>query len=76
MVNISRQFTEDIILPDGSVASSVSDVDRYIKANNLAMYDDYSKSSMQRSRYVSEKQHRDNLFAEFIKNYKRTIWDG
>ena len=32
MTYISRQFAEEVLLPDGSVASSVADVDKYLRA--------------------------------------------
>ena len=74
MVNISKQFTEEVILPDGSVASSVADVDRYLRDNNLARASDYSPEYMKNIRYQQEKTRQEELFAEFLHNYKRVIW--
>ena len=41
MTYISRQFAEEVLLPDGSVASSVADVDKYLRATGLALAGDY-----------------------------------
>ena len=40
---ISKQFVEEVILPDGSVASSVADVDKYLRTSGLARSSDYQK---------------------------------
>ncbi len=74
MVNISKQFSEEIILPDGSVASSVADVDRYLKASGLALAGDYSEQYMQNIRNKQEQNRRKEIFADFLYNYKRMIW--
>ena len=42
MTNFSKQFAEEVILPDGSVASSVADVDKYLKASGMARASDFS----------------------------------
>ena len=41
MTYISRQLAEEVLLPDGSVASSVADVDKYLRATGLALAGDY-----------------------------------
>ena len=42
MSNINRQWTDEIVLPDGSVASSSADVEKYLRANQLALAGDYT----------------------------------
>ena len=51
MSYFSKQFTEDLLLPDGSVASSVADVDKYLARSGLAMAGDYSPEYMKNIRY-------------------------
>ena len=49
MTNFSKQFTEDILLPDGSVASSVADVDKYLRQRGVARASDYSPEYIKRN---------------------------
>lgn len=74
MAYISKQFAEDIILPDGSVASSVADVDKYLKASGLALAGDYSPEYIQNIRNQQEKARQKEVFDAFLYNYKRMIW--
>lgn len=74
MAYISRQFTEEVILPDGSVASSVADVDRYLKKSGLARSSDYSTEYIKNIRLNNERNRRNQFFADFLYNYKRMIW--
>lgn len=74
MANIGKQFTDDIVLPDGSIATSVQDVDKYLRANDLAHYSDYSDEYQKSVRLRNEKLREADCFADFINNYKRMIW--
>lgn len=74
MTYISRQFAEEVLLPDGSVASSVADVDKYLRAMGLALAGDYSPEYYQNIRNQQERERRQSLFADFLYNYKRMIW--
>lgn len=74
MTYITKQFAEEIILPDGSVASSVADVDRYLRTSGLARASDYSPEYIKNIRNNQEKQRQESLFADFLYNYKRMIW--
>lgn len=74
MTYISRQFAEEVLLPDGSVASSVADVDKYLRATGLALAGDYSAEYYQNIRNQQEREQRQSLFADFLYNYKRMIW--
>ena len=74
MTYIAKQFAEDIVLPDGSVASSVADVDKYLRMSGLAYAGDYSPEYVKRIREKTEKQRQEELFADFLYNYKRMIW--
>lgn len=74
MTYISKQFAEEVILPDGSVASSVADVDKYLRASGLARSSDYSTEYIKNIRMKQEADRRKQLFADFLLNYKRMIW--
>ena len=76
MSNINRQWTDEIVLPDGSVASSSADVEKYLRANQLALAGDYTDEYRRNVRLRNEKAQRDDLWAEFLKNYKRMNWNG
>lgn len=74
MAYISKQLIDELVLPDGSVASSVYDIQQYLKQNKLAMASDYSGDFRKQVRYKIEKEQRKELFDEFMKNYKKQIW--
>ena len=73
MTYISKQFAEEVILPDGSVASSVADVDKYLRTSGLARASDYSLEYINNVRAQNEKRRQEELFADFLYNYKRMI---
>ena len=75
MSNFSKQFSEEVVLPDGTVASSVADVDRYLKATGLTMASDYSTEYIKNIQNQQEKNRRNSMFADFLYNYKRIIWN-
>ena len=75
MTNFSKQFTEDILLPDGSVASSVADVDKYLRQSGVARASDYSPEYIKNIRYQQTQTQQKEIFAEFLYNYKRMIWN-
>ncbi len=74
MTYFSKQFAEDVVLPDGSVASSVADVDKYLKASGLARAGDYSPEYIKNIRFQQQQNRREEFFADFLYNYKRIIW--
>ena len=61
-------------LPDDTWATSAKDVDEYCKRNDVSMAGDYSGDYMKNRRYFLEKVQRDNLKADFVRNYKKEIW--
>ncbi len=75
MTYFSKQWTEEIILPDGTVAGCMQDVERYLRPNGLVASGDYSEAFRRNIKYNREKAFRKELFAEFINNYKRRIWN-
>lgn len=75
MTYFSKNFSEEVILPDGSVASSVSDIERFLKAKDLAAASDYSAGYLQNVRQLQEKHRREEIFAELLQQYKKRIWN-
>lgn len=75
MSYFSKQFTEDLLLPDGSVASSVADVDKYLRSSGLAMASDYSPEYQKNIRYQQELERKREIKENFLREYKRIIWN-
>ncbi len=75
MTYFTKEFLEDVIFPDGTVATSVQDIDRYLKANNLASSSDYSEQYFNNIKLINERNQRKEIFAELIKQYKKRIWN-
>ena len=74
MPYISKQLDE-FQLPDGTIASSVRDIDAYLKRTGLTMASDYSKSTLKAVKDARNTAMRQDLFASFINTYKRKIWN-
>ena len=66
MTYISKQFAEEVILPDGSVASSVADVDKYLRASGLARSSDYSTEYIKSIRQKQETNRRAEMLSRFF----------
>lgn len=65
---------DSFILPDGSVAESTNDIDKYLKRANMAVASDYSKEYLANIRYKKERAEKDERFLDFIREYKKRIW--
>lgn len=65
---------EAFVLPDGTLAESVQDVDKYIKRANVAVSSDYSREYLNNVRYQKEKHEKDEIFLDFVREYKKRIW--
>jgi len=74
MTYISKQFAEEVVLPDGSVASSVADVDKYLRSTGMARSSDFSTEYIKNIRLKQETERQKQIFADFLFNYKRMIW--
>lgn len=74
MTYFNRRWTEEIVLPDGSKASCKQDVDHFLRKSGLAFAGDYSDDFVKKARLNRERTERKELWAEFIHNYKRSIW--
>lgn len=66
---------ESFELPDGTIAESTQDIDKYLKSSNMAMSGDFSPEYLKNARYNREKVERAERFADFVRNYKRMIWN-
>ncbi len=75
MTYFTKNFSAEFILPDGTVASSAKDIDRYLKANNLAAQSDYSADYVKNIRQSNELNRRKEIFAEIVQQYKKRIWN-
>ena len=75
MTYFSKSFSADIVLPDGTVANSVYEIDRYLKANNLASSSDYSEQYFKNIQKNKEKTQQKEIFAELVQQYKKSIWN-
>ena len=75
MTYFTKEFSEDFILPDNTVATSSRDIDRYLKANNLAIMSDYSDEYIKNVRLNNDRAQRKEIFAEIVQQYKKRIWN-
>ena len=74
MAFFNKQWLEEVVLPDGTTAVCQQDVDRFLRANNLARKEDYSGEYLKNIRLNNERTQKAELFSEFIRNYKRSVW--
>ena len=75
MTYFTKEFSEEYLLPDNTVATSSKDIDRYLKANNLAAKSDYSEEYLNNVRLNNDKSQRKEIFAEIVQQYKKRIWN-
>ena len=74
MAYVSKQFIDPVILPDGTKAYSVAEVEKRLKLMGLAMQSDYSKQYLQNKRFQNERAFKKDMFDSFLTNYKRMIF--
>ncbi len=74
MTYISGSFKSPLLLPNGKQASTVQEVDAYLKAENLAFASDYSKEYVLARKNEKLLKQKQELFDEFLTNYKRMIF--
>ena len=66
---------EEFLLPNGQVASSVQDVDAFLKQSGLAFAGDWSSECIQSIRSKNQETQRKEAFEDFILTYKKRIWN-
>ena len=75
MTYFNKNYSEEYLLPDNTVATSTQDIDRFLKANNLASKSDYSDDYLQKIRSDNDKTWRKEIFTEIVQQYKKRIWN-
>ncbi len=75
MTYFSKEFSAEVVLPDGSVATSSFEIDRYLRANNLTAQSDYSPEYMKHIRENKERERQKDIFADIVQQYKKRIWN-
>lgn len=71
----SKEWTDSLVLPDGRLVSSNQQLDKYLRDNDLSLSQDYSEAYLKSRRQYNEKVQKTKLFSDFIRNYKRSIWN-
>lgn len=66
---------QEFLLPDGKLAECPADVDKFLKENDLVLAQDYSDEYREKISRRKDKAQRDDLWADFLNNYKRMIWN-
>lgn len=62
-------------LPDGTIATCTADVDAYLRRSGDVLASDYSADYKKNQRFFSDRQQEKENFAEFLKQYKKRIWN-
>ena len=68
-------FQDEVLLPNGSMACSSVDIDRYLKESGLALAGDYSDVYFKNVRRKREELQEKEAFFDFINEYKKRIWN-
>lgn len=63
-----------MLLPDGTYAEDIKDIDKYLKSANLAMASDYSDEYIKNVRYKREITEKAEQWQDFVREYKKRIW--
>ena len=75
MTYFTKNLSTEVLLPDGTVAYSAQDIDRYLKANHLALQSDYSAAYFKNIRQGKQKSWLKDIRADLIQQYKKEIWN-
>lgn len=62
------------VLPDGREVDSLAEFENYLKSAKITVASDYSESYMRNIRYQKSKAEKDEIFNDFVRQYKKTIW--
>jgi len=66
---------EEVLLPNGKIATSKQDIDEYLASSGLALAGDFSKAYLKNVRRKNQKLQRKEAFDDFINEYKKRIWN-
>ena len=62
------------ILPDGREVDSLAEFEKYMKSAKITVASDYSAQYMQNIRYKKQQAEKDEIFDDFVRQYKKTVW--
>lgn len=62
------------VLPDGREVDSLAEFEKYLKSANITVASDFSAQYMQNIRYQKAKAEKDELFLDFVRQYKKMVW--
>ncbi len=68
-------FQKEVLLPNGSFATSASDIDAFLKESGLALAGDYSDAYIKNVRRKNQELQTKEAFDDFINEYKKRIWN-
>ncbi len=74
MTYFNSEFKEPIPLPDGSFATNSQELDAYFKRSGTTQSSYYSKTYFKNKRFQKDLALSQELFEEFLINYKRMIF--
>lgn len=76
MTYFNSPWADSLRLDDGTVVSSSRRLEAYLREHDLSLSADYSEDWRQNRRRRQETARRKELFAAFLHNYKRSIWNA
>ena len=66
---------DEVLLPNGKVAECVADIDAFLKESGLARCGDFGGEYCKNMRRKNLRLQRQSAFEDFIKEYKKRIWN-
>lgn len=66
---------EEVLLPNGQMATTASELDAYLKENEIALSGDYSRTYLKNVRRKIEADQKREAFEDFVNEYKKRIWN-
>lgn len=76
MTYFNSPWADSLRLDDGTFVSSSSQLEAYLREHDLSLSADYSEAWRQKRKNRRETARRKELFAAFLHNYKRSIWNA
>ncbi|MBE6458331.1 MAG: hypothetical protein E7010_00790 [Alphaproteobacteria bacterium] len=76
MTYFNSPWADSLQLDDGTIVSSSEQLRAYLREHDLSLSADYSEVWRQKRKAGQETARRKELFAAFLHNYKRSIWNA
>ncbi len=76
MTYFNHPWSESLHLDDGTIVSSSSQLETYMRDHDLSLSADYSAAWRQNLSHRKAAQNRKRLFADFLFHYKRSVWNA